>query len=261
MGAQFQEVDLYDHPRYYDVIFDEGTSEEADFLEAVWAKHGAREVNRVLEPACGTGRLLIELGKRGYEAEGFDASEAMLRHGRKRARGRVQLSEQRMESFRIGKKVDAAYSLISSFKYLLTEAAALAHLERVAASLKSGGLFVLGLHLTDYQRDRPVHERWVVTREGLRVVCNTRTWPADKTRRRERVRNRLRIEEADGSLRLHESEWEFRTYAAVQLKRLLTKVKALHLIASYDFSYDLESPRDLDDSQEDIVLVLKQGSS
>lgn len=259
MGARFQEVDLYDHPRYYDVIFDEGTAEEADFLEAVWAKHCRRRVKRLLEPACGTGRLLIELAKRGYEGEGFDASEAMLRHGRKRAGGRVTLSEQRMESFRVGKKVDAAYSLISSFKYLLTESAALAHLERVAASLKSGGLFILGLHLTDYRRERPVHERWVVTQDGLRVICNTRTWPADQSRRRERVRNRLRIEEADGTLRLHESEWEFRTYAAVQLRRLLSKVKDLQLIASYDFSYDLETPRDLDDSQEDIVLVLRHG--
>ena len=258
MATSFKDVDLYDYPEYYDIIFDDGTSEEADFLEAIFAEYGRPKTQRLLEPACGTGRLLIELAKRGYEAHGFDDSEAMLKHGERRARGAVTLSCQRMESFQLKGKFDAAYSLISSFKYLLTEESALAHLQRVAACLKPGGLFVLGLHLSDYDRNRPVHERWVVDRGGQRVICNTRTWPADRKRRRERVRNRLRIEAQDSSKKLHESSWEFRTYDASQLRRLLKKVPELTLVASYDFAYDLTVPRELDDSQEDIVLVLRR---
>ena len=179
MATSFKDVDLYDYPEYYEILFDDGTSEEADFLEAIFAEYGRPKTQRLLEPACGTGRLLIELAKRGYEAHGFDDSEA-------------------------------------------------------------------------------VHERWVVDRGGQRVICNTRTWPADRKRRRERVRNRLRIEAQDSSKKLHESSWEFRTYDASQLRRLLKKVPELTLVASYDFAYDLTEPRELDDSQEDIVLVLRR---
>ena len=258
MAAKFEEVDLYDYPEYYDVIFDDGTSEEADFLEAMFAEYGRPQTKRLLEPACGTGRLLIELAKRGYESHGFDASETMLSHGERRACRGVSLSCQRMESFRMKGSFDAAYSLISSFKYLLTEALARAHLERVADCLRPGGLFLLGLHLSDYDRERPVHERWVVERDGETVICNTRTWSADRRRRRERVRNRLRIESQGSPTKHHESTWEFRTYDAGQLRRLLSKVPALTLVAAYDFGYELDQPRELDDTQEDIVLVLRR---
>ncbi|NCF84467.1 MAG: methyltransferase domain-containing protein [Verrucomicrobiaceae bacterium] len=258
MAAKFQDVDLYDYPDYYDVIFDDGTSEEADFLESIFTEYGRPKTERLLEPACGTGRLLIELAKRGYEAHGFDASEAMLKHGERRARGVVTLPYQRMESFQMKGKFDAAYSLISSFKYLLSESLALAHLQRIAACLKPGGLFILGLHLSDYDRKWPVHERWVVERGGQHVICNTRTWPADRKRRRERVRNRLRIESKGLSAKYHESSWEFRTYDARQLRRLLSKVPELAMVGAYDFGYDLSEIRELDDSQEDIVLVLRR---
>ena len=264
MGAAFCQVDLYDYPHYYDVIFDDGSAEEANFLEGILKAHGPRKGNRVLEPACGTGRLLIELGKRGFQAHGFDASRPMLDYARQRASEegvRLRLTQQRMEDFRMASTVTLAFSLISSFKYLLTESQAVAHLQGVARALTTDGVFVLGLHLTDYERSRPVHERWVVARDGLEIVCNTRTWPADRRRRRERVRNRLTVKGADGLQCRHETSWEFRTYSATQLRRLLRRVPELEQISAYDFSYSLDHPRALDDSQEDIVLILRKRSS
>ncbi|MFT4637842.1 MAG: SAM-dependent methyltransferase [Verrucomicrobiales bacterium] len=263
MGATFRQVDLYDHPHYYDVIFDDGSAEEADFLEAVHREYGPSKGRKgVLEPACGTGRLIIEMAKRGYPAHGFDASAPMLEYARKRAGQegvQLRLTEQRMEDFKLASLVPLAFSLISSFKYLLTEALALAHLRCISEVLVEGGVFVLGLHLTDYARDHPVHERWVVERDGVEVVCNTRSWPADRRRRRERVRNRLTVTDAK-DIKRHESSWEFRTYSAAQLRQLLKKVPELERVAAFDFSYDLNDPRALDDSQEDIALVLRKRS-
>ncbi len=269
MGQRFREVDLYDHPHYYDIVFDEGSAEEADFVEAIHHRYGRTgQELRVLEPACGTGRLVIELANRGFTCHGFDASEPMLDYARQRAKARgeeskmpVSFSRQRMEDFECPlRRITLVVSLISSFKYLLTEAQALSHLRGVAETLAPGGLFVLGLHLTDYSRSHAVHERWVATRGALEVICNTRTWPADRRRRRERVRNRLTIVEAvQEDVRRHESVWEFRTYDALQLRRILHKVGNLNLVAAFDFSYDLDAPRKLDDSQEDIVLVLRKG--
>ena len=252
---------IYDQPAIYDIIFDAGTEQEADFLEQVHAKHGDCRGRRWLEPACGTGRVMIALARRGCRMVGIDLSEPMLAHARQRARElgiRMSLKQAAMEDFSLRGQFDLAYCLISSFKYLATEAQAVAHLQRMAAHLRPGALYVLGLHLTDYDRDRPVHERWVETVDGTLVICNTRTWPAERRQRRERVRNRLVIKKARGETLRYESSWDFRTYDAAQIRRLVRAVPTLTLVACYDFQHEVTCPRDLDDSQEDIVLVLRK---
>lgn len=265
MGGTYREIDLYHDPRTYDIVFDDGTAEEVDFLEAVYQRYGPkRKALRVLEPACGTGRLLREWARREVKGHGFDLSPDMLGYARETAaaeglRG-LSFAEARMESFSCPLRgVTLVASLISSFKYLLDERSATAHFERVAHALVPGGLFVLGLHLSDYARTRPVHERWVATRDGFEVVCNTRTWPADRRRRREWVRCRMQIRDLENDeLRRQQSQWEFRTYDAAQLKRTLRKVPSLRLVEAFDFAYDLDSPRAFDDSQEDIILVFRR---
>jgi hypothetical protein len=52
--------------------------------------------------------------------------------------------------------------------------------------------------------------------------------------------------------------WDFRTYDAAQVKRLLRSVPALELVATFDMTFDLEDPRKLDDEQLDLVLVLRR---
>ena len=61
----------------------------------------------------------------------------------------------------------------------------------VDTALRPGGVFALGLHLTDYAQDRRQRERWVGRRGGTQVVCNLQSWPPDRRRRRERLRSRL----------------------------------------------------------------------
>ena len=163
-----------------------------------------------------------------------------------------------MESFLVPRrrKFDLIHCLVSTFKYLLSEDDALACLERVASSLKPGGIFVLGLHLTDPANLRPSHERWVAARDGVEVVCNTRTWPPHPGSRLELMRSRLRVTLPDGQLHEQETRWEVRSYTASQLKRLLKKVSSLTLLACHDFRHDPEETRRLDDEYSDLVLVL-----
>ncbi|MCB1232022.1 MAG: class I SAM-dependent methyltransferase [Verrucomicrobiae bacterium] len=266
------ERDWYDTPHYYDIIFGEDTATEATFLEVMHHRHGLGKSGKpgaVLEPACGSGRLMHELARRGWRVAGFDRSEAMLNYADARLAGdgldgtAPLLWRDGMEDFRVprGRKFDLAHCLVSTFKYLLTEAEALACLQRVAAALRPGGVFVLGLHLTDYQNPAITHERWVGERDGLRVTCNTRTWPVDQRRRRERLRTRLRIETvaaADGELREQETHWEFRTYSASQVRTLIRKVPELTVVACHDFHHDPDEVREFDDSYSDLVVVLRR---
>ena len=56
-------ANLYDFPKYYDLIFGNDWKAEFDFLLAAIDKHGLRNTRRIFEPACGTGRLLIKLAQ------------------------------------------------------------------------------------------------------------------------------------------------------------------------------------------------------
>ena len=269
----FDEVDWYALPRYYDIVFDDETALEVDFLEAVFERHhhidptrrSSLSPKRVLEPACGSGRLMIEFARRGWTPSGFDLSEHMLAYARERFHTEglptrdlsKRLWLDRLEDFSCGERFELAHCLVSTFKYIQTEAEARSHLERVARRLVPGGLYVLGLHLTEYANDRPERERWVGRRDGIEVVCNIQGWPADRRARRERIRSRLVVTEGRGQRRL-ESNWTFRTYDARQLRSLLASVPALEHVETYDFALALDEPRPLNDEQLDCLLVLRK---
>ena len=76
-------------------------------------------------------------------------------------------------------------------------------------------------------------------------------------RRIERVRTRLTVEER-GRLGRYETHWNFRTYDAAQVRRLLRAVPELDHVATYDFSYQGASPGALDGDRLDTVLILRR---
>ena len=289
-------ADWYEMPRYYDIVFDAGSEQEARFLEAVHRLHGKSRGKRALEPACGSGRLVLALARRGWRVTGFDLSQAMLAYARERLerteareRARRSLADHSradhgrrtnlalapsrsscahpplrtelvladMTAFRFRDRFDLAHCLVSSFKYLLDEASARSHLECVARALAPGGIYALGFHLSEYGNRARSRERWVERRGGTTVICNTQVWPADRRSRIEDVRTRLRVREHGRESR-SETHWRFRTYDEREVMRLFRSVPALEHVATYDFGYDVDRPRDWPDDQLDCVFVLRK---
>lgn len=266
----YQPIDWYDTPLYYDIVYDADTQRECDFLEAAHLKHGrdagsdqprrTKYKAAVLEPACGSARLLAELARRRYAVAGFDLNAEMVRFSKKRlsrfgAQARVRRGK--MQAFTVSKQYDFAFNLVSTFKYLLTEADAHAHLQCIAKALKPGGVYVLGFHLSDYCDLSKSHERWVGQRQGVTVTCNTQTWPPDCRTRTERMRSRLIVQKAGRTLR-HETHWLFRTYDGKEFLRLLAKTTQLKHVATYDFTYDIDHPVQYDGEHLDTIVILKR---
>jgi SAM-dependent methyltransferase len=255
----------YDTPHYYDIIYDRETEKQASFLEEVMLRHGhwnKKTPLRILEPASGSGRLVAAMAERGHQVSGFDVNENTLAYARARLAAkklRATLWHDRLEDFTLPKnrRFDMAHCLVSTFRYVLAEDDAVSHLRSVAASLREGGLYLLGLHLTDYAHNRADHERWVEERGETHVVCNTHTWPPNRKARTEALRTRLLITQK-GQTHRQETCWVFRTYSAAEMRRLLRKVPEFQYVACYDFTYDIHSPRKLDDSYADVVLVLRK---
>lgn len=265
MPYRYEPFDWYEEPAYYDIVFDEGTEQEAEFLDAVFEKHaavrGGEGAKRAIEPACGSGRLLIEMARRGFEVEGFDLSEGMLELARERvaeADVDAEVKRDSMACFSRRRKFDLAWNLVSTFRLLEHEADARSHLRCMADVLKLGGIYVLGLHMTEYHDRSQHHERWVADRNGVHVVCNIRSWPADRAARKEPCRARITATHADGSVRRLETRWAFRTYSPAQLRALLHSEPRLELVETYGFEHDAESPIPLGRERLDAVLVLRR---
>ncbi len=255
------QVDWYDLPLYYDIIFEEDTVLEADFLESLQRQHGRTRGKKAIEPACGSGRLLAELSRRGWDVHGLDGNEAMLEFAekwRKDAGLSYTLASGRLESFRAEGHHDLAFCLVSTFKYLLTEEDARSHLLSVSRSLKPGGIYVLGLHLTDYESTSRSRERWTGERHGVHVVSNLQCWPAEREERLEQVRVRLNVTEKSNPARTLETHWKFRTYSLQELRSLLATAPFFELVATHDFYYDPDTETPFDGERLDVVLVLRR---
>ncbi|HRQ90417.1 MAG TPA: hypothetical protein PLA50_16595, partial [Bacteroidia bacterium] len=95
-------------------------------------------------------------------------------------------------------------------------------------------------------------------RDGIEVICNTRTWPPQPRTRLEPMRSRLRVTLPDGRRHQQETRWLVRSYTAAQVRSLLRKCPAFSLVACHDFRHDPEETRRLDDEYSDVVLVLRK---
>jgi len=261
--TKFDALDWYETPLYYDIIFSGDDAREGDFLAALVERFGpsARGKRRkALEPACGSGRMLLELARRRYDVTGFDLSPQMVQFARGRlakARKPATVFEGRMEAFVAGRGFDLAHCMVNTFKYLLDEASVQSHLRCVADSLKLGGLYVIGLHLTEYEDRRQNLERWVQKRGSVEVKCNIRGWPADRRTRLEKVRSRLEVRDR-GVERRTQTDWTFRTYDWSELQRTIAAARWFEHIATFDFEYDIDAPRQMPDDQLDVVIVLRK---
>lgn len=255
-------TDCYDVPAYWDLAFDEDTILEADFLQAAAARYQTGKLQSVFEPGCGGGRLLKELAGRGLTVFGVDQSRASVEFAQSRlpeTSNPAHITVGDMRTFRPPQTVDLAYCLVNTFRHLLTEQDAVQHLQTVAAALKPGGLYILGLHLLPPDADEEDEEEWNVTRDGITVNMRLDVLECDRERREEVLGFQMRVTDPrhDQPL-LYRSDYRMRIYEADQLLSLLHSVPEFQLLDVYDFWYDLEERLTLSDEMGDTVLVLQK---
>lgn len=263
VSNRYVNFDWYETPKYYDAVFDVDSHVEGDFLEAVFEKHATpstRNRRRALEPACGSGRLMVELAQRGWATHGFDLEPNMVAFTKERLE-REGLSASaavgNMADFTVRGTFDLAHCFVSTFKYLLTENDARGHLESVARALRPGGIYALGFHLSCYEDDTKTKERWQVQKGGAAIDCTISTWPADRKTRLEKVQARMKVRE-DGQEKRAQTTWYFRSYSARQARSLLRSVPELEHVATYDFFYEIDEPQRFSDDQSDTMLILRK---
>ena len=254
------EANLYDYPKYYDLLFGSDWKAEFDFLGQCFQRHARRPVRRLFEPACGTGRLMAKFAAAGYEVSGNDLNEKAVDYCNDRL-GRLGLPRGAvvgdMTDFRLPRKADAAFSTINSFRHLASERAAEDHLCCVTNALAKGGIYLLGFHLTPDGQPSCDEESWSARRGHLSVCSRMWSIKVDRRRRQERVGMTMDVYTPTKQFRLAD-EMIFRTYTAAQFRRLLRRIVRFELVETYDFAYDMGRPIRVDGETEDIVYVLRK---
>lgn len=251
---------LYSWPQYWDLLFRDETRREADFFETAFRRYVPFPVRHLLEPGCGSGRLVVEMARRGYRVHGFDGNRkalAYLRDKLRRRRLTAHVFEADLADFRLARPVDAALCTFNTFRHLLDEASARRHLELVAEAVRPGGLYILGLHLLPNDVAEESEERWQARQGRLRLHATLRVVAFDRRRREETLRLCVRVQTPKRVFRLVD-EWRLRIYTPGQLRRLLARVAAWELVDVFDFWYEIDKPLRLDDGMVDTVLVLRR---
>ncbi len=250
----------YEYPQYYDMAFRDETPEEAAFIEAACEKYAPFPVRRMLEPACGTGRLIVALARRGYDLTGFDIRPEPLAYLRRKLARRglsATLFHGDMRQFQLAQPVDAAFNTWNSFRYLLSESDARRHLQCMVDCLRPGGIYILAMHLLPLDVSEECTERWTARHGRVRATYTLRVLATDRRRRRETLRISVLVRNGDRELRLRD-DFQFRMYTASQFRRLLATVPQLELCDVYDFWYEIEQPLRLDDMITDTVFILRR---
>ena len=251
---------IYNHPKYYDLLFGSDWKAEFEFLEKCFALYTPRTVRRLFEPACGTGRLLYKFAEAGYEVSGNDLNPLAIEfcNARLERRGlsdRAVVGD--MSDFRVRRKADAAFNTINSFRHLPTEAAATAHLKCMAAALAKGGLYVLGIHLLPTNGEVTAEEAWSARRGNLCVNSYMWSKKVDQRKRMEYLGMTIDIYTPTTHKRIVD-EMEYRTYTKSQFDKLLAGVPEFEVAAVHDFLYDTDFHIDIQPETEDVVFILRK---
>ncbi|SFI35624.1 SAM-dependent methyltransferase [Planctomicrobium piriforme] len=253
-------ANLYDYPKYYDLLFGSDWQAEYKFLLQCFDEYAKCPVQRVFEPACGTGRLLIKLAKAGYEVAGNDLNPKAVEFCNKRMKKAgftptVSIGD--MADFTVKKKFHAAFNTINSFRHLSSEKAAESHLHCMGNALTKGGLYILGLHLTPTKGDRIEHEEWTARRGHLQV--NSAMWckNLDLKKRNEQLGMTFDIYTPTKQFRLID-EMNYRTYTDKQFKSLLSRCPEFEVAVIHDFVYDVKTTVEITAETEDVVFILRK---
>lgn len=241
---------LYADPVLYDILYRPGTAAEVDALQRIERRHAPAPPPRGalwFEPACGGGRYLGLAARRGRRVAGFDRDPGQLAYARRRLTRatpcdpclfQADLADFAQAAGRAGlapESVDFAFIPVNSLRHLDKDTDVLNHLRQVAGLLRPGGLYVVGISLTDYGRLVPDEDLWEGVRGTCRVSQVVNYLPPEPDRRRARIEtviSHLTVTRPRGTEH-RDDRYDLRTYDRRQWRALIAR-SPLTLAASCD---------------------------
>jgi len=246
MAIQNTKQGLYADPALYDILYSPGTASEVDALERIASKFNSPllEESLWLEAACGTGRYLAIAQRRGVQVAGFDldakqvvyCQNRLVRHAEPGQNPKIFLAD--MAGFAAEAEAQGlaagtfnlAFNPVNSIRHLGSDKAMLSHFADVARFLRPGGIYIIGLSLTDYEWLMPEEDLW----EGARGRCKVSQLvnylppePGTPRARIESVISHLTVTRPRGSEHFDDT-YDLRTFDLGQWQNLVKKSALIH---------------------------------
>lgn len=178
-----------DDAELYDIAFDWDISDEVDWL----LERLGPGCRRVLEPGCGSGRMLEALAQRGVEVTGIDLSEPMLELARQRLGGRGAIVLADMTEFELGEAFDGAVCPINTLLHLSPDGLA-RHLDCMDGHLAPDAKYLVQVGLVDPDQWEPfAGSHWEASRGDTKLKIDWVDEELDATRAISRQRSRIEV--------------------------------------------------------------------
>jgi SAM-dependent methyltransferase len=146
---------------------------EADFVDDLLQRTGAPADAAILDGGCGTGRVAVELARRGYQLVGLDLDAAMLASARAKPEP-VEWVLGDLATAALGRTF-AAVVLAGNVMIFLAPGSEGAVVANLAGHLVPGGLLVAGFQLRDEHLTLATYDRRAAE-SGLELVERWATW-------------------------------------------------------------------------------------
>lgn len=146
--------------------------EWADFVEDIFKKYGKIETKMVLDLACGTGSMSVELAKKGYEVIGVDLSPEMLMISQQKAYEEGQsilFLNQDMCEIDLYGTVDACVCCLDSVNYVTDREKLKRCFSLVNNFMNDGGLFLFDVNTPHKFKNTYGNNAYILENEN--VLC------------------------------------------------------------------------------------------
>jgi 2-polyprenyl-3-methyl-5-hydroxy-6-metoxy-1,4-benzoquinol methylase len=131
---------------YVDTVTPQLTQWQVSFIHK---NLGLKKGAKIMDLACGHGRVSIELAKLGYQVTGLDYSKRFLEIAKteaKKAGVKINFIRQDMRKLNFVRKFDAVINIFTSFGYFKSERDDIKIIQKVSRALKPGGKFFVDLN-------------------------------------------------------------------------------------------------------------------
>ncbi len=222
----------------------------ADYVSALFDRYGVRGKEPILDLACGTGSLTIELAKLGYDMIGVDSSYAMLSQAQNKKYEEnvdVLFLCQDMTELDLYGTISGAVCMLDSLNHLDSAEDVKRTIEKVGLFMEHGGIFIFDVNTIYKHREILGNNTFVYDCDDVYCVWQNSLNDDDS------VDISLDIfERKDGAYYRSGEEFSERAYPIGQYKKWLGDAgfELLHI-------YDEMSDRELNDRTQRAVFVAR----
>ncbi|MBD3225443.1 MAG: methyltransferase domain-containing protein [Caldithrix sp.] len=173
---------IYNQPKYYEIAFSFiDAKKQIKLFEKFIDKYSKIPVKKVLDIACGPALQLREFAKQKYIATGIDSSPQMINYLNKVAREekiKMNAIKANMNKFKLMSKFDFAYIMMGSIIYTKNSQLFLSHLDSVASSLNTGGLYLIENLAMNWSDSKFLKSQsWTMRGKGIKVKTTYKITP------------------------------------------------------------------------------------